>query len=190
MRFTATEEYGLRCLLQLARHDDGEPRTIVEIAEGESLSQAYAAKLLRILRQGGLVESIRGHQGGYILARPAERISLAEVLGALDGKLYTDEFCDKFPGNDDARVHLENCSLRSLWGGLERLVYRILDQCKLTDLLRNERGMSGWLEEHLAEVAAAASRDAARRPDPERDELPRRLKVVSSDTAPTSQVTS
>jgi Rrf2 family protein len=159
MRFTAQEEYGLRCLLQLARNTDpksGRVMTIVEIAEAESLSPAYAAKLLRILRQAKLVESTRGHQGGYRVARPADRVSMAEVLGALDGKLYTDEFCDKYAGNDEACVHLENCSLRSLWGGLERLVYRILDECKLSDLLRNERGMAGWLEEHLPAVASLA----------------------------------
>lgn len=179
MRFTAQEEYGLRCLLQLARaaetSDDKPVMTIVEIAEAESLSPAYAAKLLRILRQAKLVGSLRGHQGGYRLARPADQISMAEVLGALDGKLYTDEFCDKYAGNDDACVHLENCSLRSLWGGLERLVYRILDECKLADLLRNERGMTGWLEAHLPAVASVPGHG-----DAHVDRLPRRLKVVAA----------
>src|SRR2546430_15546874 len=70
MRLSAQEEYGLRCLLQVARGHEGSTTT-PEIAEREGLSQAHVHKLMRFLRRGGLVKSVRGRKGGYQLARPA-----------------------------------------------------------------------------------------------------------------------
>ena len=68
MKITAQEEYGLRCLLRLARAGDGRSLTIPEIAADEGLSVPYVAKLLAVLRQAGLIESVRGRSGGYRLA--------------------------------------------------------------------------------------------------------------------------
>ena len=71
MKITAQEEYGLRCLLRLARVEpDQPPLTIPEIAADEKLSVPNVAKLLSVLRQAGLIESVRGRTGGYRLARP------------------------------------------------------------------------------------------------------------------------
>ena len=75
MHLLAQEEYGLRCLVQLARHRDSTPLTIPEIAAAEGLSPEYTAKLMRALRQGGLVMSTRGAAGGYRLARRAEEVT-------------------------------------------------------------------------------------------------------------------
>src|SRR5215831_19245090 len=96
MKVSAQEEYGLRCMLQLARRQkDGsaEPLTLGEVARDEGLTVAYAAKLVRRLRRAGLVRSVLGRAGGYSLSRPAETISVLEVLGALGGKLYTSDYC-------------------------------------------------------------------------------------------------
>ena len=84
MHLLAQEEYGLRCLVQLARHRGSSPLTIPEIAAAEGLSPEYTAKLMRALRQGGLVMSTRGAAGGYRLARPAEEVTAWEVLEKLD----------------------------------------------------------------------------------------------------------
>ena len=69
MKLNASEEYGLRCLLQLARQAPGS-LTIPEISQAEGITHHNVAKLLRILRQGGFVASARGQQGGYALAKP------------------------------------------------------------------------------------------------------------------------
>ena len=163
MRFTAQEEYGLRCIVQVARQGEGESASIVEIAARESLSTAYVAKLLRVLRQGGLLESIRGQQGGYRLARSADTISVAQVLKVLDGKLYSQEFCEKYSGNESNCVHVGDCSLRPLWHGLEQLVYGILEACKLSDLTDDEAGMDRWIASHFQSlsVSSLSSADAA-----------------------------
>lgn len=73
MKITAQEEYGLRCLLRFARTGTEAVLTISEIAAAEGLSVPYVAKLLAILRQGGLIESVRGRSGGYRLARHRRR---------------------------------------------------------------------------------------------------------------------
>src|SRR5438309_7165631 len=83
MKITAQEEYGLRCLLRLARSGEGHSLTIPEVAAAEGLSVPYVAKLLSVLRQGGLIESVRGRAGGYRLAESPTDIHLGAVLMVL-----------------------------------------------------------------------------------------------------------
>jgi len=146
MKFTAPEEYGLRCILQVARSAPSGSLTIPELSQQESLTPAYVAKLMSILRRAGLVESIRGQKGGYQLARPAEEISVAEVLTALGGHLYSKDFCSTHSGSGSNCVHLGDCSIRSVLSGVERLVQNVLAQCKLSDLLRTEESMAVWVQ--------------------------------------------
>jgi len=83
MKISAQEEYGLRCLLQLAYLNAGESLTLSQIAEREGISVAHAGKLLWILNKARLVHSTRGTKGGYQLARPAADIHLSEVIKVL-----------------------------------------------------------------------------------------------------------
>ena len=94
MHLSSQEEYGLRCLLQLARHDGDEPMPIQEIAELEGLTPEYVAKLMRVLRKGGLVTSTRGAAGGYRLDRPADEITLWDAVEILGGPLFPESFCE------------------------------------------------------------------------------------------------
>lgn len=157
MRISAQEEYGLRCLLQIARAPLGFA-TIHEIASRESLTAAYVAKLMRILRRGGLVASIRGQKGGYRLARLAEEIDVATVVQVLGGPLYSEDFCGRHAGDDATCVHNGDCSVRSLWSGLERLIQGALAQTKLRDLVCSEKSMSGFVRFRLGAPPAALPR--------------------------------
>ncbi|HUL79346.1 MAG TPA: Rrf2 family transcriptional regulator, partial [Vicinamibacteria bacterium] len=74
MKLSSQEEYGLRCLLQLARAGGGASLTIAEMSEREGISAPNVAKIMRILRRAGLVKSTRGKAGGYALARPAAQL--------------------------------------------------------------------------------------------------------------------
>lgn len=140
MKITAQEEYGLRCLLQLARHHGPEPLTVGAIAEEEGLSVPYVGKLMGHLRQRGLVESVRGRSGGYVLTRPAEAITLADALEALGGSFFSTEFCAEHNGNHERCVHLGECSIRSLWGVLGEIFDRVLSRTTLADLAASARG--------------------------------------------------
>jgi Rrf2 family protein len=137
MRLGAQEEIGLRCLLQVARaqaRPEGQA-SIREVAEAEGLSLEYAAKLLRALRQAGLVESRRGAAGGYTLARPADTISAWEVLLRLDGPLFDGSLCGD--AASPACVHADSdCSVRVLFGWASSAVEAALSRITLADLLR------------------------------------------------------
>jgi Rrf2 family protein len=135
VKFSTQEEYGLRCLLQIARHGDGASVTIPEISQAEGLSESNVAKLLRILRLGGIVDSSRGRVGGYALARPMEQIRLSEVLRVLGGRLVEKDFCDSYTGNEHICVHSVDCTIFSLWQSVQDAVDQVLDTRSLKDLV-------------------------------------------------------
>ena len=140
MKLSAQEEYGLRCLLQLARQEPDRSLTIPEISEAEGISNPNVAKLLRILRQGGFVASERGQHGGYTLALPPERIVVGEVLLILGGRLYEPGFCQHHSGSEEACTRSSTgCSVRSLWDELQQAVDQVLTRTTLQDLLQHDR---------------------------------------------------
>jgi Rrf2 family protein len=154
MKITAQEEYGLRCLLCLASAGEGGSLTIPEIASREGLSAAHTAKLLATLRQGGLIESVRGRAGGYRLAIPAQEIRLGTVLRVLGEPLFQEpEYCQRHAGVESTGlcVHLGSCSLRALWQTLEDWMRHTLDRITLADLMQSESDITELLRQRLAE---------------------------------------
>ncbi len=152
MKLTAQEEYGLRCLLRIAKEGETASLTIPAISEKEGISSFYVAKLLRILRQAGFVRSARGQSGGYQLARPAHQINVGEALAALGGRLYDPAFCDEHPGSEAICANSVDCSVRSLWRAVQTVVDRLLSKTTLQDLLADEQRMSSWAE-HLVKAS-------------------------------------
>jgi Rrf2 family protein len=142
MKFTAQEEYGLRCLLRVASAQ-GESVTIPEIASAEGLSAPYVGKLMSLLRQSGFVTSVRGQAGGYVLSRRAGTIPVAEVLTSLGGRLFEPGFCDEFAGLEPICTHSVDCSIRSLWRSVQRAVDLVLAGISLQDMLVKESEMNG-----------------------------------------------
>jgi Rrf2 family protein len=160
MKISAQEEYGLRCLLRLAAAGIGQSLTIPEIASNEGLSQPHVAKLLAALRQGGLIESVRGRLGGYRLAAPASEIKLGTVLRILGEPLFQEpEYCQKHAGTETNGfcVHHGGCSLRALWQTLEDWMRHTLDQITLADLLQSEVRITELLRARLAEAVLEPS---------------------------------
>src|ERR687896_466108 len=121
MKVSAQEEYGLRCLLQLARLNDGEFLTLAQMGEREGISQANAGKVLWTLTKAGLVSSIRGTKGGYRLARPAGEIRLSEIIN-VQGEDVLESHCKTYSGLLDACVHTGNCGIRPMIVGLHDIV--------------------------------------------------------------------
>src|SRR5271163_782776 len=87
MMFSTKAEYGVRVMVELARRPGDDPVPLAEIAEHDGLPLAYLEHLVARLRKAGLVDSRRGSRGGYLLARPAQEISMAEVVEALEGAI-------------------------------------------------------------------------------------------------------
>ncbi|HWP30874.1 MAG TPA: Rrf2 family transcriptional regulator [Fimbriimonadales bacterium] len=134
MKFSTQEEYGLRCLLAIARVHPDRSLTIPEISKSEGLSEAHVAKLLMILRKHGFVKSTRGQSGGYMLSRSPNAIRVSEVLSALGGKLFENDFCEKHSGAQNICVHDSACKIRSLWARVQLAVDKVLYEITLADL--------------------------------------------------------
>ncbi len=180
MRFTAQEEYGLRCMVQLARHEAKSPMTIHAIADAEKLTPAYVGKLMRVLRKSGLVDSLHGPVGGYRLPRPSAEISIGEILSVLGGRLFEPKYCERYPGMQPFCIHTSECSIRSLWAGLDLIIEQILRRTHLSDLVRSERTMAEWIREQMPLALEAAAQAAvnpglptAHAPLPVKTEIPR-----------------
>jgi len=138
VKISAQEEYGIRCLLEIGRRGPEASLTIPEISRAERISSHYVAKLLRVLRRGGLVRSARGQAGGYTLARPLSAIAVNEVLAVLGGRLYDPAFCGNHGGAETVCAHSVECSVRSLWRNVQQAVDQVLGQTTLADLLPTE----------------------------------------------------
>ena len=177
MKLTAQEEYGLRCILTLAREQEqaqehlpgngddspsgsalssasGPDRylTVGDISRLEGISPQYAGKLIRILGKAGLVLSVRGCKGGYRLARKASKIRVSEILDVLGSKIYDPDLCDRHRGDRPFCVHSNDCAVRSLWTGIQLLVDQVLSNTSLHELISSERTMAQWMVDHLALV--------------------------------------
>jgi Rrf2 family protein len=152
MKFSTLEEYGLRCLLRIAKSKSSNGLTIPEISELEGLSTAHVAKLLRILRLGEFIESSRGQTGGYKLARPSEEIIVGHVLAALGGKLYESSFCNIHSGIQNICTNSIDCSIRSLWSKVQLLLDSVLDKLTLKDLLGNEDQVSSLVTNFTRDI--------------------------------------
>jgi len=160
MKLTSQEEYGLRCLLRLAREGGGVSLTIPQISQKEGISNFYVAKLMRILRRGELVKSVRGQAGGYALSRPADRIVVGEALAILGGRLYDPAFCEEHAGSESSCTNSVDCSVRSLWRAVQQMVDQVLSKTTLKDLLSNEQEMTTWTG-HLVKITQAPTRPQA-----------------------------
>jgi Rrf2 family protein len=140
MKISAQEEYGLRCLVQLATLPDGDSLTLPQIADREGISTANAGKLMWLLNKAGFVQSTRGTKGGYCLACPAGEIRLSEIIKVLDEQAVT-KHCDSYTGVLDSCVHKGGCGIRPVIVGLHEIVENALSQITLAQLVGDERSV-------------------------------------------------
>jgi Rrf2 family protein len=115
---------------------------------------------MSILRRGGLIRSTRGQVGGYKLARSSDRISVADVLAVLGGRLYDTDFCNNHTGNSEDCRHSTDCAVRALWKTVQESIDRVLARTTLRDLIRSEDEMTSWINiaPHLERADQPGSR--------------------------------
>jgi len=129
VKLSSRSEYGIRALLELAQRRGQGPIQSREIAERQEIPDAYLNQLLLTLRKAGIVQSIRGPAGGHLLARAPERVTLAEVIGALDGLPQTDT---TLTSQDD---RTDSWAVRWVGAQLDESVACILREITLETLL-------------------------------------------------------
>src|SRR2546422_1017397 len=123
MRVTTWAEYGLIVSIHLARHAGEGPVAARELSEQERLPHDYVEQILLRLRRAGLVESVRGARGGYMLARPPQAVSVKDVIEASEHVTF-EVNCDLHPVDDERCDPATACSIRPVWRrqGSERSV--------------------------------------------------------------------
>jgi Rrf2 family transcriptional regulator, cysteine metabolism repressor len=138
MMFSTKAEYGVRVMVELARRAGGDPIPLAEIAADDGLPLAYLEHLVARLRRAELVDSRRGSRGGYLLARPATEITMAEVVEALEGSIAPIECISE--ASDGSIVcsresHAERvCPTKLLWTRVRGSIVRTLQETTLADL--------------------------------------------------------
>ena len=124
--------------MQLAKRAGEGPITGREIAARERLPADYVEQILLRLRRAGLVNSTRGARGGYSLARPADEISVREVIAASELGTF-DLHCVTHPVGEERCAESQSCSIRPVWMMLQRKIDDVLESVHLGDLLVDER---------------------------------------------------
>jgi Rrf2 family protein len=127
MKISSKGEYGLRALFDLTQHFDQSPRRSREIGEAQSVPEDYLNQLLITLRKAGLINSLRGPQGGHVLARPPQQITLLEVIRELEG--------DVSPLAHSVEATPVDKVLIDIWQQVEDETVKILGSITLEDLL-------------------------------------------------------
>ena len=138
MIFTTKAEYGVRLLIQLGVQGTGQPVSLKAVAAAENLPLAYLERIAALLKRSGLVEASRGAHGGYLLARPAEEITMDAVVLALEGAIAPME-C--FVDDRDGRVACshttdgDHCATKLLWTRVQMGVIKSLQRTTLAELV-------------------------------------------------------
>lgn len=163
MKITAQEEYGLRILIRIARCQDNGGMSIPQLSEAEGLSNHYVAKLTRILRISGFINSTPGYKGGYVLSRPPKEININQVLQSLGGALFDSKFCNLHVGISKLCTNSVDCSARSLWQMIQFTVDQLLNKITLYELITPESQSSSLLEKILQHNFQATAMEISNR---------------------------
>ena len=134
MKITAIEEYGLRCMILLAKNGANASITLPEFMKHEGLSLAYAGKLLMILKHAGLVRAVRGRKGGYRLTKSPEKILLREIFDALGEPLFPSTYSVRHSGDSRVCVNEADCRVRDIWRNIDNFIGQLFDRITLEDV--------------------------------------------------------
>lgn len=133
MKISTKGRYGLRALIDLAQYSEIEPVSINSIATRQGISERYLEQLMTLLKKAGLIKSIRGAGGGYVLAKEMEEISVGDVLRALEGSLEPVE-CAAFSGEESCEA-AGGCVTKYVWKRINESINRTVDEISLKQLV-------------------------------------------------------
>ena len=138
MKLSTRGRYGIHAMYDLALNENGGPQSIKAIAEREGIPEAYLEQLIAVLKREGLVNSTRGAQGGYMLARKPEQITVGDVLRALEGGLGLVDCIDE----EDSCGKSCACPSRIVWMKLRDGLNAIVDSITLQDMLEDYKRLT------------------------------------------------
>lgn len=135
MSFSARSRYGTRALMELALQGDAGPVSLETLARNQGMPSRYLSKIAQDLKRAGLVRSVRGAHGGYIMTRDPADIEIMDIVRAMDGSVALVACVD-----DPAVCERgEGCVTRELWGRVNEAMQDVLKSATLKDLVDKER---------------------------------------------------
>jgi Rrf2 family cysteine metabolism transcriptional repressor len=134
MKISTKGRYGLKAMMDLAIYSNGEPLNLKSIAERQNVSEKYLEHIFSALKKAGLIRSIKGTQGGYILANSAAATTAGSVLRALEGDLSVGEKLEAKEGTADI---LEKCINQNVYQRIDESINQLLDSITL-EMLQQE----------------------------------------------------
>lgn len=137
MKLSTKGRYGLRAMIDLARYSEDEPVSISSIASRQAISERYLEQLVALLKKAGLVSSIRGAQGGYVLAKEASEISVGDVLRALEGSLEPVK-CAAFY-SEEGCLAAGGCVTKYVWQKINDSINDTVDHIMLDELVEESK---------------------------------------------------
>jgi Rrf2 family transcriptional regulator, cysteine metabolism repressor len=158
LHFSTRGEYGVRLMVELARHHGSGPVSLSEMAEHEQLPRPYLEQLVVSLREAGLVTSTRGAHGGYELARAPGDIRMIEVVTALEGPVAPMICASDDPFHAEACKRAGFCNVERLWQRVRDAIVEALDSMTLAELARPAAGHPAHSRPALVAVQPLAGR--------------------------------
>ncbi|HBI85855.1 MAG TPA: Rrf2 family transcriptional regulator [Ruminococcus sp.] len=140
MKISTKGRYALRMLIELGCHAGDSYVSLKEISESQNISKKYLEQIVPLLTKSGILRTTRGNHGGYMLAKPASEITVADVLRATEGSLAPVS-CLEQPVNDCPRADI--CPTLELWKGLMRTVEDYLERYSVQDLVDRKLNLGG-----------------------------------------------
>lgn len=140
MKLSTKGRYGLRAIIDLARYSEREPVSINSIAARQEISERYLEQLVALMKKAGLVKSIRGASGGYVLARNPEEISVGDVLRALEGSLEPVK-CATFSDGEECMA-AGGCVTKYVWQKINESISRTVDEIHLDELVQESKELN------------------------------------------------
>lgn len=136
LRLTTKGEYGVRAMLEIAKHYNSGPLTIREISESQDVSVAYLEQILNKLRRAGLIQSLKGPGGGYVLVKRPREVSVGKILKTLEGPFAVTACL--VPNTRECN-RSEGCVARLMWKSLSEKIENFLESITLQDLILKEK---------------------------------------------------
>lgn len=133
--------YALRVMIDIALYSNGEYITLKDIAEREEISQKYLEQVIALLNKAGMVQSLRGNNGGYRLSKRASEYTAGEILRVAEGSLSC---VSCLSASKNTCPHLDHCSTISFWQGFDEVVNNYVDKITLEDLANNYKNKLGY----------------------------------------------
>ena len=140
MKLSTKGRYGLRAMIDLARYSEEEPVSIGSVAARQDISERYLEQLVALLKKAGLVKSIRGATGGYVLAKKEEEISVGDILRALEGSLEPVK-CAAFYSEDGCTA-ADGCVTKYVWQKINDSINQTVNEIMLDELVRESKNLN------------------------------------------------